>query len=171
MTNKTKQIEEHIRAVMELLDIKETESNKDTPKRIAKMYVNEVFKNRENDLSDLNSQMTLFNNDGSQEPITMKDIKFNSMCEHHWLPFFGTVTVTYVPDSLIIGLSKIPRVIKFFSQKPQLQERLTKEIGDYLVNLLNPKYLKVEVTATHTCVMCRGAESECETTTQYTYGR
>lgn len=170
MPDKMKQIEEHIKAVMELLDIEETDSNRNTPKRIAKMYMNEVFKNRHNNLSELDRQMTVFNNDGSKEPITMSDIKFNSMCEHHWLPFFGYVNVTYVPNNTIIGLSKIPRVVKFFSQKPQLQERLTKEIGEYLVSVLNPSYLRVEVTAVHTCVMCRGAESDCSTTTTYTFG-
>lgn len=163
------QIEKHIEEIMKLLEIEETASNKDTPRRIAKMYVNEVFKNRDNNLDNLNKQMTIFENDGAREPITMSGIKFNSMCEHHWLPFFGHVNVTYIPRDTIIGLSKIPRVIKFFSQKPQLQERLTKEIGEYLVSILDPEYLHVEVIAVHTCVMCRGAESDCDTTTHYTY--
>lgn len=172
MSNTIKQIEGHIKAIMELLNIEETESNKDTPKRIAKMYVNEVFKNRDNDLSILDNKMTLFSNeDNMKEPITIHDIKFNSMCEHHWLPFFGHVNVTYIPKDSIIGLSKIPRVVKFFSQKPQLQEKLTKEVGDYLVSILKPEYLRVEVTAVHTCVMCRGAESDCSTTTTFKYSK
>ena len=83
----------------------------------------------------------------------------------------GLVTVSYVPDKTIVGLSKIPRVVKYFSQRPQLQERLTKDIGEYLVDLLQPKSLTVEVTATHTCVMCRGAESNCSTSTTFEYRR
>ena len=83
------------------------------------------------------------------------------------MPFIDKATVGYVPDKRIVGLSKIPRVVKYYSKRPQLQEQLTTEIGDYLFNLLQPKAVFVEVTAMHTCVLCRGAESDCETTTSY----
>ena len=135
------------------------------------MYVNELFKNvNDENISELHRQMTLFNNEGVTTPITVKDIPFSSTCEHHWLPFMGLVTVTYVPDKEIIGLSKIPRVVKYFSKRPQLQERLTNDIGKFLFDILKPKYLKVEVVSTHTCVMCRGAESDCETVTSFVRG-
>lgn len=162
-------IAEHIKEISSLLGIEVTDSNKDTPYRVAKMYVREVFKNQNKDLFDLKNQMKVFDNEGTNTPVTVREIPFNSMCEHHWLPFMGTVSVTYIPDEKIIGLSKIPRVVKFFSKKPQLQERLTNEIGNFLVEVLNPKYLKVEMTATHTCVLCRGAESPAETDTKFEY--
>lgn len=162
-------VEEHISAISSLLGIPVTESNKDTPRRVAKMYCEELFKNRSGDTSELDAKMKVFPNEGTTTPITVQGIEFCSTCEHHWLPFMGVVSVTYIPNESIVGLSKIPRVVKFFSQKPQLQERLTKEVGEYLVNLLKPKFLTVSVTATHTCVMCRGAESDCSTSTSFVY--
>ena len=87
-------------------------------------------------------------------------------CEHHWLPFSGEVTVAYVPDKKIIGLSKIPRIVKYFSKKPTLQEKLGKEILDYLNFAVKPIVAKVVIKSTHSCVKCRGAESDCETVTQ-----
>lgn len=163
-------IASHLLAITQLLGIDETESNKDTPKRIAKMWYDELFESR-NDigLEELDKKMTLFEAEGIQSPVEMSGIKFSSVCEHHWMPFFGTVKVTYMPKDTIIGLSKIPRVVKYFSKRPQLQERLTKDIGEYLAKVLDPKYLFVEVEALHTCVMCRGAESECNTKTYFNY--
>jgi GTP cyclohydrolase I len=164
------QVADHISAISSLLGIKVTESNKDTPNRVAKMYCNELFRNREGaNLSELDSKMKLFPNEGVHEPVVVSDIPFWSTCDHHWLPFGGTVTVSYIPGDSIIGLSKIPRVVKYFSKRPQLQERLTQDIGKYLVGVLHPKELWVGVTATHTCVMCRGAESSCSTTSSYHY--
>ena len=168
--NKVEEIKKHIEAIADILGIEKTASNENTPLRVAKMYCNELFKNRNGaNLEELNSRMKVFPNEGTTHPITISGIHFSSTCEHHWLPFMGEVTVSYVPDKYIVGLSKIPRVVKYFSQRPQLQERLTNDIGDYLVKLLNPKSLTVVVKSTHTCVMCRGAESECETTTSFGY--
>ena len=169
---KEREIAGHIKAISDLLCIETTESNVDTPERIAKMYSRELFKHRNNyDISVLDAQIKLFDNPNYKgkvlSPVVMKDISFSSTCEHHWLPFMGVAKVTYIPKKKIIGLSKIPRVVKFFSQKPQLQERLTQEICDYLYNVLNPIMVKVELTATHCCVMCRGAESDCITETTH----
>lgn len=170
--NKVEEIRKHLEAIAEILGFEKTPSNENTPLRVAKMYCNELFKNRNNaNLEELNSRMKLFPNEGVTTPITISGIEFCSTCEHHWLPFMGTVTVSYVPDKNIIGLSKIPRVVKYFSRRPQLQERLTRDIGLYLVDILKPKSLTVEVTATHTCVMCRGVESACDTSTTYKYTR
>jgi len=170
--NKVEEIKKHIEAIADILGLEKTASNENTPLRVAKMYCNELFKNRNGaNLEELNSRMKVFPNENVDTPITISGIEFCSTCEHHWLPFMGTVTVSYVPDLNIVGLSKIPRVVKYFSQRPQLQERLTNDIGKYLVELLNPKSLTVEVKATHTCVMCRGAESKCETTTTYEFWR
>lgn len=169
--NKVEEIKNHIEAISEILGFEKTDSNENTPLRVAKMYCNELFKNRNNNnIEELNSQMKLFDytSKGKLQPITMSGIEFHSTCEHHWLPFMGVAEVSYIPSDKIIGLSKIPRVVKYFSQKPQLQEKLTNEIGEYLFNLLNPVWISVKLTATHTCVMCRGAESNCSTETTYT---
>lgn len=170
--NKVEEIRKHIEAIADILGLKKNASNENTPLRVAKMYCNELFKNRNDaNLEELNSRMKVFPNEGTTTPITVGGIEFCSTCEHHWLPFMGTVTVSYIPDKSIVGLSKIPRVVKYFSQRPQLQERLTNDIGNYLVNLLQPKSLTVVVNATHTCVMCRGAESHCDTTTSFEHRR
>lgn len=168
MADLIKEIAVHISAISSLLGIEVTESNKDTAVRVAKMYCNELFKSRNNEgIEGLNSKMTVFPAESS-DPVTV-EVPFYSMCEHHWLPFFGTVSVTYVPDKTIIGLSKIPRVVEFFSKKPQLQERFTTEIGEYLVSVIDPKYLSVRVVAEHTCVSMRGAKSPCKTSTIFEY--
>lgn len=170
--NKVEEIRKHIEAIADILGLEKNASNENTPLRVAKMYCNELFKNRNNaNLEELNSRMKVFPNEGTTTPITMSGIEFCSTCEHHWLPFMGNVKVSYIPDKSIVGLSKIPRVVKYFSQRPQLQERLTNDIGNYLVKLLHPKSLTVVVNATHTCVMCRGAESNCDTTTSFEYRR
>lgn len=166
--NKVEAIKEHVEAIMEILEIPITESNKGTPLRVAKMWCNELFLNRnDNNLEDLKSRMKMFPNEYNSEMVIVKDIDFDSICEHHWLPFSGKVTVGYVPSSRVIGLSKIPRVVKYFSKKPQLQEQLTTEIGMFLEELLEPYAIFVEVEATHQCVKCRGAESNCSTKTYY----
>lgn len=171
MTDKelVKEIAGHISAISSLLGFPVTESNKDTPLRVAKMYCNELFRNRNNrHLDELNAKMKVFPAE-NHNPVSVK-VPVNSSCEHHWLPFMGNVVVTYVPKDKIIGLSKIPRVVDYFSKKPQLQERLTTEIGEYLVSVIDPEYLSVRMVATHTCVSIRGAKSPCKTTTVYEYG-
>ena len=171
MTDKelVKEIAGHISAISSLLGFPVTESNKDTPLRVAKMYCNELFRNRNNrHLNELNAKMREFPAE-NHNPVSV-EVPVNSSCEHHWLPFMGNVVVTYVPKDKIIGLSKIPRVVDYFSKKPQLQERLTTEIGEYLVSVIDPEYLSVRMVATHTCVSIRGAKSPCKTTTVYEYG-
>ena len=169
--NKVEEVKEHIEEIMKILDLPITKSSKGTPLRVAKMWCNEIFANRnDNHLEELNSRMKLFPNEYNSEMVIMKDIDFNSTCEHHWLPFSGKVTVAYAPDRTVIGLSKIPRVVKYFSKRPQLQEQLTTQIGDYLFNLLQPHALFVVVESTHQCVKCRGAESDCTTITTYKKG-
>lgn len=170
MTNNeiVEQIEAHLDSIMDLLEIKRTPSNAGTPRRIAKMYANELFANRNNrNIEELDAKMKVFDNDYGNDVVVMRDIDFNSICEHHWLPFSGKVTVAYVPDKKVIGLSKIPRVVKYFSKQPTLQEKLGKDVGDYLFKTIQPLMLIVVIKSTHSCVKCRGAESDCETNTQY----
>lgn len=169
MDDNLKEIEEYMKKIMDILKIPITKSNKETPIRLAKMWSNELFLNRNNyNIEKLNEKMKLFPNEYLEcKLIMLKGIDFHSICEHHWLPFSGKVTVGYVPNLNIIGLSKIPRVIKYFSQKPQLQEQLTSEIGDYLLNLMKPYALFVEVESIHQCIKCRGIESNCSTITYF----
>ena len=165
-------IEIYVGRIMEELCIPVTDSNKDTPKRIAKMLNRELFVNRcNNNIGILNSQMKMFPNEYKEnEMVIVKDIPFSSMCEHHWLPMVGTVSIGYVPSDFVLGLSKFPRVVKYFSRQPQLQEHFTQQIGNYIFQILSPVALFVEVNAEHMCVKCRGIESDCNTTTFYKKG-
>lgn len=162
-------ITEHLEEVMKILDVPRNDSTIGTPKRIAKMYVNEVFANinNHNIKEELDSKMKFFLKDYPySEMIILKDIPFYSMCEHHFMPFSGKITVAYVPTHKIVGLSKIPRVVKYFSKKPQLQERLVNEIADYLHENLNAQAIYVLCRETvHTCVTARGIETYCDTDT------
>lgn len=166
-------IQRHMESILSILGVESTPSTVGTPKRIAKMYVNEIFQNINNEtIQDLDEAMTLFPKDyNGGELIIVKDIPFYSCCEHHFMPFSGKVTVGYVPEDKIIGLSKIPRVVKYFSKKPQLQERYVNEIANYLQEKLQAKALYVLITDTeHTCVTARGIETHCNTDTFATRG-
>jgi len=106
----------------------------------------------------------LFNNaffsEEYDEMVLVKDIEFYSMCEHHMLPFFGKAHVAYIPDGKIIGLSKIPRVVDVFARRLQVQERLTDQVADALMRVLEPYGVGVVVEAFHLCMMMRGVEKQ-----------
>jgi GTP cyclohydrolase IA len=92
--------------------------------------------------------------------VLVRDIEFYSMCEHHMLPFFGTVHVAYIPNGRIVGLSKLPRVVDVFARRLQVQERLTSEIADAIDEALRPRGVGVVVEASHLCMMMRGVEKQ-----------
>lgn len=94
-----------------------------------------------------------------KEMVIVKDINFYSLCEHHMLPFFGKVHVAYIPDGVIIGISKIPRLVEVFSRRLQIQERMTVEISKTLYNKLKPKGVGVVVEAQHMCMTSRGVKN------------
>jgi GTP cyclohydrolase I len=94
------------------------------------------------------------------EMVVVKDIEFYSMCEHHLLPFFGTMHVAYLPDKQLIGLSKIPRIVDMFARRLQLQERLTHQVAETLRDVLKPKGVGVICEARHFCMMMRGVEKQ-----------
>lgn len=127
----------------------------DTPDRVARMYA-EGFSGID---EDPKAHMKTFFNIDHDELIMVKDISFYSMCEHHFLPFFGTVSVAYIPkNGKITGLSKLARVVDSISRRPQLQERLTSEIADVIMEALNPEGVAVVVDAEHMCMSLRGVK-------------
>ena len=125
----------------------------DTPARVARMYA-EVFWGLHRDIK---KDIKVFNEPGNDEMILIGDIPFYSMCEHHLLPFFGKAHVVYIPrDGRILGLSKVARIVDTLSRKPQLQERLTSEIADTVLEAVNPQSVCVVIEAEHLCMTMRG---------------
>jgi GTP cyclohydrolase IA len=98
------------------------------------------------------------------EMVIVKDVEFYSMCEHHMLPFFGKVHVAYVPQGKVIGLSKVPRLVDMFARRLQVQERLTKQIGEAITDAINPQGVAVILEAQHLCMMMRGVEKQSSLT-------
>jgi GTP cyclohydrolase IA len=101
--------------------------------------------------------------------VTVKNIEFYSLCEHHMLPFWGHVTVAYYPDEQIVGLSKIPRLVEVFARRFQVQERLTKQVADALQEILAPRAIAVKVEARHLCMMMRGVRTQDSETRTETF--
>jgi GTP cyclohydrolase I len=133
------------------------ESMQDTPRRMAKAY-SEFFAPRP-------FELTTFPNDGNYDELVLaRAIPFRSVCEHHLLPFFGTAAVGYLPDERILGLSKLARVVEHFALRPQVQERLTKQIAHWIADRLNPKGVGVVIDAEHTCMTLRGVQAIGATT-------
>ena len=128
----------------------------ETPKRVANMY-EEIFAGL---TEDPKQHIKLFNEQSNDEMVIVKDIPFYSMCEHHLLPFFGKAHIGYIPsDNKIIGLSKLARIVDNFAKKPQVQERLTSDIADFLNDNLQPKCVAVIMEAEHMCMTMRGARA------------
>lgn len=100
----------------------------------------------------------------NDDMVVVKDIEYYSLCEHHMLPFFGRVHVGYLPDKKIIGLSKIPRIVDVFARRLQVQERITQQIADTLMEVLEPRGVAVVSEAQHFCMMMRGVEKQCSST-------
>ncbi|KKO47625.1 GTP cyclohydrolase [Arsukibacterium sp. MJ3] len=130
------------------------DSLRETPHRIAKMYVDEVFGGL--DYGNFPKIALIDNKMRVDEMIKVKNISFNSTCEHHFVTIDGTATVAYIPAERIIGLSKINRIVRFFAQRPQVQERLTQQILIALQTLLNTDNVAVTLNAVHYCVKSRG---------------
>lgn len=127
----------------------------DTPARVARMYT-EVFDGLRQDPREV--LQTGFE-EGFDEMVVAKDITFYSMCEHHFLPFFGVAHIGYLPTGRVVGISKLARVTQILARRPQLQERLTMQIADAIVDALHPMGVAVVVEAEHLCMMMRGVRN------------
>lgn len=132
------------------------DSLRDTPERIAKMYVNEIFSGLS--ASNFPAMTVLENEMKYDQMVLVQDIQVLSVCEHHFQTIDGLATVAYIPDKKVIGLSKINRIVRFFSQRPQIQERLTKQIADCLEYILETEHVAVHMNAKHYCVIARGVQ-------------
>ena len=133
------------------------EGLRDTPSRVAKMYM-DVFSGLHEDASE--HLKTVFTEDGHNEIVIVRDIAFHTMCEHHLLPFFGRAHIAYLPDGgRLTGLSKLARVVETLARRPQLQERLTDQIADAIETVLRPKGVMVLAEARHMCMEMRGIKA------------
>lgn len=129
---------------------------KETPRRVANMY-EEMFAGLS---QDPKQHLKLFDEKLNDEMVIVRDIPFSSMCEHHLLPFVGKAHIAYIPsNNKIIGLSKLARIVDNFAKRPQVQERLTHDIADFLDESLSPKGVAVIIEAEHMCMSIRGAKA------------
>lgn len=161
------EIANHYTEILKLLGEDPTrEGLKKTPQRAAKALY-DITIGYEEDPREIVSQ-AIFENCGSQI-VTVKDLEFYSMCEHHILPFFGKISIAYIPDEKIIGLSKIARLVNSFSKRLQIQERLTQEVCDALTDYFPNKGVLVVCRAEHLCMKMRGVEKQEGTTLTMAY--
>lgn len=128
---------------------------KRTPERIARMYGELLSGYRTDPVALVNGALFEVNYD---EIVIVRDIEFYSLCEHHMLPFLGRAHVAYLPNNTVIGLSKIPRIVDMFARRLQVQERMTRQIADFLMEILHPNGVAVVVEALHMCSMMRGVK-------------
>lgn len=154
---KIKQITQHFRSIMRVLGLDLTnDSLQKSPERVAKMYVKEIFSGLKPEnfpkITVIENQMQY------DQMIVIKDISVITFCEHHFVTIEGKANVAYVPNKRVIGLSKINRIVKYFSRRPQVQERLTKQIADSLSYVLDTEHVAVIIDAKHYCVISRGVE-------------
>jgi GTP cyclohydrolase IA len=135
----------------------------DTPRRVADMYA-EIFAGLEQDAAD---HFCVTFNEGHQEMVLVRDIPLYSMCEHHLVPFMGKAHVAYIPgkEGRICGLSKLARVVDVFARRPQVQERMTSQIADTIVEHLDPQGVMVVIEAEHLCMSMRGVQKPGAITT------
>ena len=148
-------IEKHFREIMHIMGLDlDDDSLSGTPRRVAKMYVKEVFAG----LNPANKpEPKLFDNKYQYDQMLVeKDITFYSHCEHHFVPIYGKAHVAYFSSGKVIGLSKINRIVQYFSKRPQVQERLTVQIANELKKILKTEDIAVVMDATHMCVSSRG---------------
>ncbi|WP_080055198.1 GTP cyclohydrolase I FolE [Spirosoma aerolatum] len=161
-------IEEHFREIMNILGLDLTDDSlKGSPRRVAKMYVKEVFSG----LNPANKpDVTLFDNKFRyNEMLVEKDITVQTYCEHHFVPIIGKAHVAYISSGKVIGLSKLNRIVEYFCKRPQVQERLTVQIADELKRVLKTDDVAVIIDAKHLCVSTRGVRDVNSSTVTSSY--
>ena len=150
-------IEQHFTKIMETLGLDLTDDSLiETPKRVAKMYVNEIFWGL--DYEAFPKCTTVDNKMSYNEMVVERNVSVQSNCEHHFVVIDGLATVAYVPKQKVLGLSKINRIVEYFSKRPQIQERLTEQIFHSLQYILETEDVAVLIDAQHYCVKSRGVE-------------
>ena len=159
---KAPEIRHHIRAIIEAIDPDPDRPGlARTPERVEKAY-RWLTKGYESSVTDVVGSGVF--EESHENMILVRDIELYSMCEHHMLPFFGKAHVAYVPNGRIIGLSKLPRIVEVFARRLQVQERLTDQVADAVMEVLEPAGVGVVVQAAHLCMMMRGVEKQNSTT-------
>lgn len=131
------------------------EGLQDTPKRVAKMY-EELFSGYEQDPAAILS--TVFNDEQHEELVLVRDIEFYSHCEHHMVPFHGVCHIAYIPNKSVVGISKLARLVECFAKRLQIQERMTKQIADAIMEHVGAKGVAVVIKASHLCMEMRGVK-------------
>lgn len=169
--DKIDKIQTHFKEIMETLGLDLTDDSlKGTPRRVAKMFVKEVFSG----LNPKNRPLArLFDNKYNYDQMLVeKEITFYSHCEHHFVPIYGKAHVAYFSSGKVIGLSKINRIVQYFAKRPQVQERLTVQIGKEMEQALNTPDVAVVIDANHLCVASRGVnDTNSKTGTAYFSGK
>lgn len=165
---KMNKISNHFAEIMDILGLDlEDDSLSGTPRRVAKMFVKEIFYG----LDPKNKpSISLFENKFRyRQMLVEKDITVKSFCEHHFLPIYGKAHIAYIANGQVVGLSKLNRIVDYYARRPQVQERLTMQIADELKRVLNTEDVAVYIDAKHMCVQARGIQHEhCSTvTTEY----
>jgi len=162
-------IEKHFAAIMDTLGLDlADDSLRGTPKRVAKMYVQEIFSG----LNPVNRPaVTLFENKYNyNQMLVEKNITFYSNCEHHFVPIYGKAHIAYISSGKVIGLSKLNRFVQYFAKRPQVQERLSVQIGKELQQILQTEDVAVVIDALHLCVSSRGVNDTSASTVTAFYG-
>lgn len=162
-------IEKHFRHIMEIMGLDMTDDSlKGTPKRVAKMYIKEVFSGLD---PKKKPAVTLFDNKYKyNQMLVEKDISVFSNCEHHFVPIYGKAHVAYISSGKVIGLSKLNRIVEYYSKRPQVQERLTVQIAHELKQALETEDVAVVIDAQHMCVQSRGIRDSGSSTVTAYYG-
>ena len=166
---KKKIIAQHFKAIMETMGLDLTDDSlKGTPERVAKMYIDEIYSG----LDPANKpKVALFENKYQyNQMLVEKDISFYSNCEHHFVPIIGRAHVAYISAGKVIGLSKLNRLVQYYAKRPQVQERLTNQIGEELKAVLGTEDVAVIIDAKHLCVSSRGVKDDTSATVTSFYG-
>ena len=161
---KIDKIKHHFTEIMQTLGLDLTDDSlKETPRRVAKMYVKEIFEGLES--KNFPRITTIENKMEYDQMVCVQDIEVMSVCEHHFQTIDGLATVAYIPKTKVIGLSKLNRIVEYFARRPQVQERLTKQIADCLEYLLDSDDVAVHINARHYCLVARGVQDSRSSTT------